>query len=116
MNSSIDVYRLTLKDITKGSTDYGYKEAENISESDCKHIGIVNRDNTGCGWRGVYSAEKLREILKESAENWINAMDDGYCWCHESYHMKEWKDKVECVEGNEQVKSWIRHFFNLEEE
>lgn len=56
------------------------------------------------------------EDLKDAAREWIDKMNNGYCYCHEENHMNEWKDYNECVMGNNIVISWIKNFFNLEDE
>ena len=59
-----------------------------------------------------YFCNDLREVARE----WIDRMLNGYCYCHEEDHMNEWKDDIECVMCNDIVLSWIRMFFNLNED
>lgn len=100
----------TLQEIIKATSDYGYPEAFNLSEEECKKH---NLPSTGSGWKGIYSGERVRLDLREEAKKWIDAMPE---------HPKgNTKDEVLPFYDSEwddfrYAKRWIRHFFNLEDE
>ena len=82
----------TLKDIIKATSDYGYQEAMNLSEDECKKN---NLPTTGSGWNGTYSGEKIRIEIRQAAMEWIE-------------ELRDYRD-------NDTI-DWIKKFFNLEDE
>jgi len=124
----------TLKDIIKATSDYGYPEALNLSEEECKKH---NLPSSGRGWNGAYSGEKVRIELREEAKRWIEYLDgqiskanklnrDNNESIEESQMFGSWagevvgnmcKDEIEDIiyAHRNQIK-WIRYFFNLDEE
>ena len=59
--------------------------------------------------------EELADKLVNTAIDWIKELENGYCFSHEDYHLKEWSDNIECKCFNEGVKWCLERFFNLEE-
>ena len=54
--------------------------------------------------------------LQDAGRRWIELIEDGYCYCHEDNHLREWEDKYECKCFNEGVKWCLETFLNLEDE
>ena len=109
----------TLKDIEKDYDEElvvfvdGSGELPPFLSIKCGKCGNTNQFE----WEGDEDFIKwYHRKMKEVAREWIDKMNNGYCYCHEENHMNEWKDYNECVMGNNIVISWIRNFFNLEDE
>ena len=113
----------TLKDIIKATSDYGYPEATNLSDDECKKL---NLPTNGIGWNGAYSGEFVRNILQGVAREWIDKLSNDMGIDSDSvrdvcinemgvlqYQIDEYgknphEDEMRCL------LAWIKYFFNLD--
>lgn len=114
----------TLKDIIKGTSDYGYPEACKLPEEECNKLGL---ETSGAGWNGAYSGEKVRIILKEEAKKWIEELNEimhrhNVIDYNDPIYKNEcnnpfisYHDGVDYVDSKNVIE-WIRYFFNIKEE
>ena len=91
----------TLKNIIKCTSDYGYPEAYNLSDEECKKLELPT---SGTGWNGTYSGEYVRKILQDAARKWYNTISN-----------RDFDDDEEDW-SEEPIEVWIKYFFNLEDE
>ena len=101
----------TLKDIIKATSDYGYAEAQIMSEEECKKH---NLPSNGRGWNGVYFGEYVRKLLREEAKKQINEWQIEFTMlclptCPPEVNKKAYIETKAKVEA-------FKYFFNLDDE
>jgi len=107
----------TLKDIIKATSDYGYPEAYNLSEEECKKHNLLSN---GSGWNGSYSGERVRKDLQDAAREWVKAIKNSVLK-YPPKNEPNYSVHSDCCCGNScdgdfECIDWIKKFFNLEDD